>query len=80
MPSARGRSFLLKRSATSDCDAGVPADSPIPTPILAKASDATLVAMPQTNVMALQNANAIATMLRRFSRSAMRAIGMPSSE
>jgi hypothetical protein len=28
--------------------------------------------MPQRNVIALQNANAIATMLRRFSRSATR--------
>ena len=52
----------------------------MPTPIRAKASVVTLVAMPQRNVIALQNAKAIATMLRRFTRSAMRAIGMPSSE
>ena len=63
-----------------DCDAGVPADSPMPTPIRASASVATLPAMPHRNVMALQNAKAIATMLRRLSRSATRAIGMPSSE
>ena len=80
MPSARGRSFLSKRSATSDCEAGVPADSPMPTPIRASASVATLYAMPQRKVIALQNANAIATMLRRLTRSARRAMGMPSSE
>jgi hypothetical protein len=80
MPSARGRSFLAKRSATIDCEAGEPADSPMPTPILASASDVTLVAMPHSAVIALQNAKASATMLRRFSLSAMRAIGMPSSE
>ena len=63
-----------------DCDAGVPADSPMPTPIRASARVATLCAMPQRNVIALQNANAMATMLRRLRRSATRAMGMPSSE
>ena len=58
----------------------MPADSPMPTPTLASASVATLCAMPHSNVIALQNANAMATMLRRLSRSAIRAIGMPSSE
>ncbi|MHC2536531.1 hypothetical protein ACVJMY_006100 [Bradyrhizobium diazoefficiens] len=38
MPSARGRSFLAKRSATIDCEAGEPADSPMPTPMRASAS------------------------------------------
>jgi len=63
-----------------DCDAGVPADSPMPTPILASASVATLCAMPHRNVIALQKAKARATILRRLSRSATRAMGMPSSE
>jgi hypothetical protein len=36
--------------------------------------------MPQQNVIALQNAKAMATMLRRLSRSAIRAIGMPSRD
>ena len=63
-----------------DCEAGVPADSPMPTPIRASASIVTLCAMPHRTVIALQNANAIATMLRRLKRSATRAIGMPSSE
>ena len=53
----------------------MPADSPMPTPIRASASVVTLVAMPHRNVIALQNANATATMLRRLSRSATRAIG-----
>ena len=53
----------------------MPADSPMPTPIRASASVVTLCAMPHKNVIALQNANAIATMLRRLSRSATRAIG-----
>ena len=63
-----------------DCEAGVPADSPMPTPIRASASVATLCAMPQSTVIALQNASATATMLRRLRRSAARAMGMPSSE
>jgi hypothetical protein len=63
-----------------DCEAGVPADSPMPTPILASARLVTLLAMPHRNVIALQNANATATMLRRLRRSATRAIGIPSSE
>jgi hypothetical protein len=63
-----------------DCEAGVPPDSPMPTPILASASVATLEAIPQNTVIALQNASAIDTMLRRLKRSAMRAMGMPSTE
>ena len=63
-----------------DCEAGVPPDSPMPTPMRASASVVTLWAMPQKTVIALQNASATATMLRRLKRSARRAIGMPSSE
>ncbi|MGY4453542.1 hypothetical protein ACVWZR_008202 [Bradyrhizobium sp. i1.3.1] len=80
MPSARGRSFLVKRSATIDCEAGEPADSPMPTPMRASASEVTLEADPHSAVIALQNARATATMLRRLSRSATRAMGMPSRE
>ena len=49
-----------------DCEAGVPPDSPMPTPMRASASVVTLCAMPQKTVIALQNASAIATMLRRL--------------
>src|SRR2546426_11139002 len=48
-----------------DCEAGVPPDSPMPTPMRASASVVTLCAMPQKTVIALQNASAAATMLRR---------------
>ena len=63
-----------------DCEAGVPPDSPMPTPMRASASVATLCAMPQNTVIALQNASATETMLRRLKRSARRAIGMPRTE
>src|SRR3954463_11088570 len=45
----------------------------MPTPIRASASAVTLCAMPQSAVMALQKANAIATMLRLLVRSAKHA-------
>ena len=49
----------------------------MPTPMRASVIMVTFCAMPQKHVIALQKANAAATMLSRFKRSAMRAIGMP---
>ena len=56
-----------------DCEAGGPPDLPKPTPMRASACVATLCAMPQKTVIALQNASAIEMMLRRLKRSARRA-------
>ena len=60
------RDFVLSRPYPRwyffDCEAGVPADSPIPTPMRASVITVTFCAMPQKHVIALQKAKATATM------------------
>jgi hypothetical protein len=63
----------------SDIEVGTAAASPIPTPMRATSSIVKPVPSPNTTVMRDQRPIPIARIVRRFPRSAQRAIGIPAS-
>ena len=63
----------------SECDGGLPPASPTATPTRLKKSMTKFTATPHTAVIALHNATANASTLRRFDRSAHAANGMPKN-
>lgn len=64
-------------SAISECDDGLQPASPNPTPSLASASGAKLLANPLKAVNALHSASATAMITGRLRRSASHAMGTP---
>src|SRR5208283_2011182 len=78
--SASGRRSARYRSAIIELDGATPHASPAPIRKRASANCQMLATSPVSAVMALQNRNPAAMMLRRLQRSAAHAIGTPSRE